>query len=145
MLTKLLNLFKKKPKENVSYTFEPVSFGDLKDTKYDYKLQGILNKSKKSEMLTLEEVDYVRSIFAPKNKPIDKTLYNFIPEISNSMTLQLCGFEIIGNPVHENSKMFLVLQDVSHGIQFYARIELRDIDELFRPFVQPELKPKEEA
>lgn len=145
MLNKLLSIFKKKPPKDVSYTFEPVSFGQLKDIKYDYKLNAILAKSKKREMLTLEEVDYVRSIFSPKTKPITKVLYNFIPEISNTMTLQMCGFEIIGNPLQENGDMFLVLQDVSHGIKFYARVELRDFDEIFRPFVQPQLKPKEEA
>ncbi len=145
MLTKLLNLFKKKQPKNVAYTFEPVKFEQPINIQYDYKLKAIIDKSKRSEMLTLEEVDYVRSVFAPKNKPIRASLYNFIPEISSSMALQMCGFEIIGAPGSDNSKMFIVLQDISHGIQFYARVELRDFDEVFKQYVQPELKPKEEA
>ena len=143
MLQQLLNFFRKKPKK-YSYTFDPASEGFNSLKKVDYKLKAIVDKTKNREGLSVEEVNYLISVAAPKNKPLEGVLYNFIPEIVGSMTLQLAGLEVHGFPGDDGAKSYLVLQDVSHGIELFAKVELKDFDEVFKPYVQPVIEPKDD-
>jgi hypothetical protein len=144
MLEKLFNFFTKKKIKKVSYTFEDATHGVDSIKRYDYKLKSIVDKTKKSEQLTIEEVNYLVGIVATKNKPLESVLYNIIPEISNTMTLQMCGLELTGDPTEKGTKVYLVLKDISHGLDFFVKIEAKDFDEILTPYKQPILQAKED-
>ena len=140
MIAKVINWFKGKKVAKESYTFDSSEI-DKNMSYHAQELSRLIRKCQRNEPLSPEEINFLIKEYTPNAKDIKSSIFNVNSDFMKGLAFEVIQFELLEKDKEKNLfECYLLLKEVSFGLDCTIRINTKDFFELFVEFKHPALE-----
>ncbi len=140
-IAKLINWIKGgKRVAKESYSFDSSEI-DRNLSYHSQELNRIIKKCRNSELLTQDEVNFLIKEYTPNSKEIKSSIFNINNSFMKALAFEVILFELVEKEKEKGLfECYILLKEVSFGLDCTIRINTKDFFDLFVEFKHPALE-----
>lgn len=140
MIAKVINWFKGKKVAKESYTFDSSEI-DKNMSYHAQELNRLIRKCQRNEPLVPKEINFLIKEYTPNAKDIKSSIFNLNSYFMKGLAFEVIQFELLEKDKEKNLfECYLLLKEVSFGLDCTIRINTKDFFDLFVDFKHPVLQ-----